>query len=219
MVLFGVEVFAGGDVNIVGKSPATSDSFDVIGWSTSTVTASGDINLSGERTSGLEFTTLNSGSVTTLSVGQLIGGDLSGDTSLTASVATAFAGSGSVVIEPFSTSFSTTQTMANVTIANTITGLTIGKTNNSQAVTIPTVYSIAGDIKVYGGAITVSASQTATADGDIEIYGSSITNSGPITSSSGDVLLKADSMAINARVSVTLANAITVAVRALIPAR
>jgi hypothetical protein len=56
IVLYAVEISAGGDVNIFGKSPATTASFDVIGWATSTVTAAGDINLSGSGITGLEYT-------------------------------------------------------------------------------------------------------------------------------------------------------------------
>jgi len=114
--------------------------------------------------------------------------------------------SGRVVIQPASnasslTSFDRAVTTSGLSLDTGITGLTIGRSGNTQALTIPTTNSIAGDIKLYGAAVSVSGNQTATAGGDIEIYGSSISNSGTVTSNSGDVLLKADSMALSANVT------------------
>jgi hypothetical protein len=128
ILLYGVDITATtGNVELNGASPGQTASFDVLGWDTSTVTAGGNILLSGARTSGTEFITFNAGGTTTLTVGQLIGGDAGDHTSGATSVATAFAGSGSVVIQPFSTDFTAAQTLANVTIASSITGLTVGK--------------------------------------------------------------------------------------------
>jgi uncharacterized repeat protein (TIGR02543 family) len=125
-----------------------------------------------------------------------------------ASTSTTVKTSGRVVIQPASngsalTSFDRAVSTSGLTVDSSTTGLTVGRTGNTQALTIPVVYSIAGDIKLYGAAVSVSANQTATAGGNIEIYGSSISNTGSITSSTGNVLLKADAMDLASTVSAT----------------
>jgi hypothetical protein len=199
IILYGVDIAATtGNVELNGISPGTTASFDVLGWDTSTVTAGGNILVSGARTSGTEFITFNAGGTTTLTVGQLIGGDAGGDTSNAPSVATAFAGSGSVVIQPTSASFTAAQTLANVTIASTVTGLTVGKSGNTAAVTLPVAYSIAGDINVFSGAVAVNANQATTNSGSITITASGdYTGSGTLTSA-GDVLISAAATTVGA---------------------
>jgi len=112
-------------------------------------------------------------------------------------------GTGGKIIEPApgADSFGASISNANVTVSTNSSSLRIGKVGSTSAITVSRANSIAGNIKFYGAAISVSGNQTATADGDIEIYGSSISNSGTVTSNSGDVLLKADSMALSANIS------------------
>ncbi|MSZ17107.1 MAG: hypothetical protein F2615_02465, partial [Actinobacteria bacterium] len=112
-------------------------------------------------------------------------------------------GTGGKIIEPApgAYNFGASISNANVTVSTNSSSLRIGKIGSASAITLSGANSIAGDITIYGAAISVSGNQTATSGGDIEIYGSSISNSGTVTSNSGDVLLIADSMALSANVS------------------
>ncbi|MCE2834957.1 MAG: autotransporter-associated beta strand repeat-containing protein [Chitinophagaceae bacterium] len=72
---------------------------------------------------------------------------------------------GAVVYEPTSTSFSAAQTFpynANYTLASSASSLTIGKPGNSANITIATAQTVAGDVSIYGGTVTLTGAVTAT---------------------------------------------------------
>ena len=73
--------------------------------------------------------------------------------------------SGTVTIEPFSNSFTSALTypITNLTLANTVSGLTLGKATNTQNITFGSAVSIAGPITAYGGTINANANLTSTA--------------------------------------------------------
>jgi gliding motility-associated-like protein len=72
------------------------------------------------------------------------------------------ASSGQLVFESFGTSFSSAFSLANLTLSNALTGLTIGKTTNTSGVTLGTAATIAGPITLHGGALAINAAATAT---------------------------------------------------------
>jgi len=72
--------------------------------------------------------------------------------------------SGKVTIEPFSNSFASALTfpIANLTMANTVSGLTLGKPTNTANITIGTTTTISGPVSLYGGTIAINGNLTAT---------------------------------------------------------
>ena len=66
--------------------------------------------------------------------------------------------SGTVTIEPSGNSFTSAITfpITNLTLANTVSGLTIGKSTNTQNVTFCGTTTIAGPITAYGGNIAIN---------------------------------------------------------------
>jgi hypothetical protein len=108
--------------------------------------------------------------------------------------------SGTVTIEPFSNSFTSALTfpITNLTVANTISGFTLGKSTNTSNITFGAATSIAGPITVFGGNIAVNENlntTTGTASGDILLKSSgdiSLAASKSITTAGGDVILWAN---------------------------
>ncbi|WP_395627787.1 beta strand repeat-containing protein, partial [Daejeonella sp.] len=70
--------------------------------------------------------------------------------------------SGTVTIEPFGTSFGAAQSISNVTFANTITSLTLGKSTNTAGITLASPATIAGPVTMHGGALAINSATTAT---------------------------------------------------------
>ena len=106
---------------------------------------------------------------------------------------------GEVTVEPSSASFSSAVSfpISNLSLANTITGLTLGKSTNTANITFGAATSIAGPITAYGGNITINQNLTSTASGEdilLKASGDIVLNTGrTITTSAGDVLLWANS--------------------------
>jgi autotransporter-associated beta strand protein len=96
---------------------------------------------------------------TTITAGKLI---LERDIPATSS--TSFSGSGHLVIQPSSNSFTNaiTYPIAGFNIASTVGGLTIGKPSNTSNITFGSATTIAGSITAYGGTITANASLATT---------------------------------------------------------
>ena len=117
------------------------------------------------------------------------------------------AGTGTKTIEPptSATAFGAAVSLANLTIASTSTALTVGKSTNTSAITLPVATSIAGPITVYGGDVTNSANLTATtANGSIAINASgTFTNSAAISSAAGNqtTIIKAQKAAITGSIN------------------
>jgi autotransporter-associated beta strand protein len=80
--------------------------------------------------------------------------------------------SGKVTLESNADSFLNTLTfpISNLTLSTNVSGLTVGKTTNTSAITFGTATSIAGPITAYGGIITLDANLTTTNNGAISLY-------------------------------------------------
>ena len=104
---------------------------------------------------------------TTISAGQLIL-----ERNVPATSSSGFSGTGHLVIQPSSASFTSaiTYPIAGFTVASSIGGLTIGKSGNTANITVSIATSIAGPISIYAGTITLNAGLTATNSGDISFY-------------------------------------------------
>ncbi|NCX39810.1 MAG: hypothetical protein EBX12_07750, partial [Actinobacteria bacterium] len=101
---------------------------------------------------------------------------------------------------PYSTSFTGDQSLTGLTLGATLTGLTIGASGNTADITLPNAISIAGPINIYGGAINVNNNVT-TSSGDILMRASgtfTIASSKAITNSSGNTVITTSKFVNNA---------------------
>jgi len=85
----------------------------------------------------------------------------------------AIATTGSLTIQPYSTSFAASQTLSNLTFTNSVSAFNLGKSGNTTGFTISSNVSSAGTITIYGGSVTLSNSTSITASGDISITANS----------------------------------------------
>jgi hypothetical protein len=79
---------------------------------------------------------------------------------------------GLLTVRPLGNSFSSTLSwpITNVSLASSISGLTIGKPTNTAAITFASPTTIAGPISAYSDAITLNANLTTTNNGSISLY-------------------------------------------------
>jgi hypothetical protein len=86
---------------------------------------------------------------------------------LSAGFTNSFNTSGTFTIEPFGTSFTSAITfpITGLTLSNNITGLTLGKLNNTANITLAGATSIMGPITIYGGNIFAQQNLTSTISG------------------------------------------------------
>jgi hypothetical protein len=109
-----------------------------------------------------------------------------------------FSTSGTVTVEPSGNSFSSAISFpnANLILANTISGLTVGKSTNSANVNISSATTIAGPISAYGGTIAINQNLSSSANGDILLSANALTfASGKTISSGGKLLLQPQTVA------------------------
>jgi hypothetical protein len=156
-----------GTITLNGDSSA-SNSGNAFGFSSNHITAAKFV---GPSFFGAHSATINSVNMSTSSADITWNVD-SFHVPNNGSSSTTVTTTGKVVIQPASngssmTSFDRAVNISGLAIDSSTTGLTVGRSGNSQDVTIPTTNSIAGDIKIYGAAVSVSGSQTATSGGDI----------------------------------------------------
>ena len=83
-----------------------------------------------------------------------------------------------MTVQPYDVSFDATFNFSRITMGSSLSGLTIGKSGNSTAITVDAATSIAGPISIYGGAITLNAGLTATGNNTITLQGSGATTDG-----------------------------------------
>ncbi|WP_367847173.1 YDG domain-containing protein [Rhodoferax sp. WC2427] len=106
---------------------------------------------------------------------------------------------GTLTVQPYSASFSSALAypLSNLTVASTLTGLTLGKTGNAANITVGSNQSINGPINIYGGNVALNASLAATAAGAaVRVLASgdiTLAASQSVTTQSGAVLFNADS--------------------------
>jgi chitodextrinase len=117
---------------------------------------------------------------------------------------------GKLTIEPLGTSFSGAWSypFANLTVTSGITGLTIGKSGNTADLTIGTAQSIAGPIKIYGGAVNINQNIAATASGASVLLEAAngnvvIAASKSVSATNGDITLKTNGLSFAAGATIT----------------
>ena len=106
--------------------------------------------------------------------------------------------SGTLTIEPFSSSFTDAQSLSTkFDLGNNFTGITYGKVGNTVNLTIPQALIVTGPISVYGGNITVNGNLTSSDTTGVGINLISQINilgqNSNITTNGADVLLSANS--------------------------
>ncbi len=115
-----------------------------------------------------------------------------------------FDGTGSLTIQPASSSFTSAFSTTDWNLANTLSGLTVGKVGNSAGITIPNAISIAGPINLIGGDLAINAALTATGGNTISLSSSGTVSDGvggalsasKLLLSGGNVTLDSSSNAI-----------------------
>jgi fibronectin-binding autotransporter adhesin len=145
---------------------------------TSIYSTSGNVTVTGIG-SGVNDKGINIYSGTTFNVGTNVGNSIatSGNVVLQANNfnivgALNIKNTGTVTLEPISSSFTSALSWpSNVNLIST-TGLTLGKASNTADITIGAATSVAGPITIYGGAINVNAALTATGANTITLKAS-----------------------------------------------
>ncbi|MBT8584565.1 hypothetical protein G6694_07975 [Polynucleobacter paneuropaeus] len=115
------------------------------------------------------------------------------------------ASSGAFTLQSISNSFSSALTwpLSAMTMSSNLSGLTIGKATNTQAVTIGSAVNIAGSINVYAGAITVNANLSdtlSTSNAGIRLLGSGVftlANGASISTTNGNIVVEGSQIQIN----------------------
>jgi autotransporter-associated beta strand protein len=177
-----------GTVTLNGKATGTSPT-DFAVSSVDILAASGTIRLVGENT-GVNFGSWPSAATNYL--GSRTGGLVTTSTSdvyLTGnkfdfSSPAAVKTTGHMYAEPFGISFTNAQTFSsNLTVDTSATGLTFGKSGNTQGLTLTGAYSIGGPIDIYGGALAINGALTATSS-YVDLYATgAVTQTAAITAS------------------------------------
>ncbi|MCC6141929.1 MAG: filamentous hemagglutinin N-terminal domain-containing protein, partial [Nitrospira sp.] len=182
-----LQATGGGDIAITGA--ATGSNYGVWLQNTNVLANTGDILVNGQ--SGgvtINGSTLGKKTATavTSSSSDII---LTGNTVATSS-ASAIDTTGTLTVQPFGTSFSSALTwpLSGWTVANTISGLTLGKSGNTADLTIGSATSVAGPITLYGGNIAVNANLTSSNTGDIFIKSNAAANTSIALDSAASIL-------------------------------
>ena len=196
-----IEATGGGAIAINGTG--TGSYYGLFMPGTNVLATTGAITVNG-GTAGIYFNSvantlgaLTATGVTASSSNITITGDV-----VNVGVATAVATSGTLTVQPNSTSFSSALTTTNFSLASTLSALTLGKSGNTAAITVGSATSVAGPISVYGGQVNINANLAdtlTTANNGIQIFANSnITFPSSVvtlsTSSASPILLNANSL-------------------------
>ena len=182
--------------------------------------SSSAINLTGAISGTGALSKLNANTLTLTGLANYTGSTevTAGGIVLTNNVAPAtsgFTGTGTVVIEP-STSFTSAVTSA-YNFASTLTGLRLGKENNTQSLTISSAIGIAGPVSLYGAGIAINNNIDTRAgglSGDVLVKSSVDILLAPtkfIKTTGGDVVLWSNSDAQKTDGTILLSNGSSVA--------
>lgn len=200
IVLYGVDISAGRDITLVGNAPTGQSGIaDVVAWVPSTLTATRNTLIQGPNTSYLEYMSIDSGASLKFEVGNLVG--TNGLSATVTHTPLSITGTGTVVIEPYATSFISALSLQDIDLATTVSGLRIGKTGNTADLTVAgTDKSIAGPIELIGGNVNLNSGLT-TSSGSISVKGTgniigsegSLLSPRRIATSGGDITLHSDS--------------------------
>jgi autotransporter-associated beta strand protein len=186
---------AGGAITLTGNNGTNgSDNSDGITLDNATIgsNTSGAITLTGYAGGGTGSEAIS------LSSSSTVGGTTHGrnillqGNSFSIPSAASILTTGQLTIEPTSSSFTSALTypISNLTVASTLTGLTLGKSGNTANITLSSAQSIAGPVAVYGGTLTFSDNVSSTTGGNISLYGNTLSfASGKTVSSTGELLV------------------------------
>jgi hypothetical protein len=166
--------------NYSGLSSTTLENTSNITIS-SNLSAAGPISLyGGIVTLNANLSTTNNGDISIFSDSPI--GGLTSQRNVTAS--------GTFKYVSKSTSFNSAVTFPITNLNLSCSGLQIGKSTNTAAVTVGTAASVAGPISIYGGAVTLSGglTTTSTSTGDIMIKSSTLAGSGGLTVATGRII-------------------------------
>jgi filamentous hemagglutinin family protein len=192
-----------GSVTLTGVS-AGAGTYDLALQGMNVLARSGTITLNGSR-SGSYLASLSAASVIGFKAGSSVTSSSSNiifnfdNYALTMPVTLNTAGT--VVVQSYGDSFGSTLSWpsTNLSMASSVSGLTLGKTTNTADVTIGATTTITGPLKVYGGNINVNANiNTAAggANGDVLLKATgdiTLALGKSITTSGGDAILWANS--------------------------
>ncbi|MCH7407640.1 gliding motility-associated C-terminal domain-containing protein [Belliella aquatica] len=171
-----IEATGTGGITLNGSSSLGNSSNPDLRLNGAILAASGDITVNANTTSGrllngATFGRKAGSDVLTSSSNVTLNAD-----SFTFALGSSIATTGTVTIQPISTSTSFSSTLnvtSNLALSSDVSGLTIGKEGNTANITTATAQTIAGPISVYGGDITVDQNLTSTAsEADILLKGS-----------------------------------------------
>ena len=168
----------GGDISITGTGTGTGSAYGVWLQNTNVLASSGAIAIDGGskgiNVQGASTVGKSSAGITASSSNVTLTGDR-----LNLASALGVATTGTLTVEPFSDSFTSAVVwpLTNLTLALTVSGLTIGKATNTSGITIESNTSIAGPINIYGGNIAINALLAATSN-TITLSGTSTVTDG-----------------------------------------
>jgi autotransporter-associated beta strand protein len=179
----------GGGITINGKA-GTANTVAGVNISGSVLAKSGPINFIGESTNNVQPIFFGAD----LWVGKKVGSNVESSSSnvvITAndivigSAVHLIDCSGSFTLQSLGTSFPSAFSwpLANLTLASSVSGLTIGKTTNTADVTIASATSVAGPITIYGGTIALNAilATTNSSSGNISLNGTTLSGNANIS--------------------------------------
>ena len=155
-----VVVNGSGAINICGTVSTTSTGNSVYLYG-SLLASSGNISITGIGPT-LQF------DASGVSIGAKAGSAIPSSTSNITITANSFAGNpilnstGLALVQSYSNNFTSAFSTSGWTFSNNLSGLTIGKSTETQNITIANAVNIAGPISIYGGNISLNANLTST---------------------------------------------------------
>lgn len=186
---------AGGAININGYHGTNgSDNSDGVTVDNSTIgsNTSGTITITGTAGGGTGSEAITFANTNTIGGASHAGNVLLRGNSFSISGTNSLLTTGQVTVEPYTNSFSSALTfpISSMTLANTITGLTIGKSTNTANVTFANTTTINGPITVFGGTLALNQNVTSSSGSTISLFVNGLNfNSGNTVTSSGQLIV------------------------------
>jgi autotransporter-associated beta strand protein len=177
---------AGGAINLTGNNGTNgSDNSDGITLDNATVgsSTSGAITLTGYAGGGIGSEAISLSSSSTIGGTTHAGNILIKGNAFSIASAASILTTGQLTIEPTSSSFTSALTypITNLSVAGTITGLTLGKSTNTADITVSSAQTISGPISIYGGAVAINGALTTTNNSVIIQANNRLTQTAAIT--------------------------------------
>ncbi len=173
-------------IYLYAKENIDGNAIQTLATSNGNVTLIADADSSGTGTLWLDAFTVSSGSGNVVAKGEAISFS---NTNIN--------GSGTVTIEPSDNAFGGGIANNGLSLASTISGLTIGKTTNNTSLTFGTATTISGPITAYGGNIFTQQNLTSTLNGASILLQATgyidVSASRTIQTTNGNITLRANS--------------------------